>query len=90
MFDMNVTGFVLRTVSITYTTTVGNWAAEIILTTIYLIEETLKDFRSVADKIGCPNNNCNVLLCLPSASVMILPEADHVNTSIWPGVSKIT
>lgn len=24
-----------------------------------------------------------------SASVMMLPDADHVNTSIWPGVSKI-
>ena len=23
------------------------------------------------------------------ASVIIAPDADHVNTSIWPGVSKI-
>ena len=25
----------------------------------------------------------------PNASVMIEPDADHVNTSIWPGVSRI-
>ena len=25
----------------------------------------------------------------PSASVIMAPDADHVNTSIWPGVSKI-
>lgn len=49
MLDMNVTGFTLRMVSITYTTTVGNVDAR--------------------------------------ASVIMLPEADHVNTSIWPGVS---
>jgi len=24
-----------------------------------------------------------------SASVIMAPDADHVNTSIWPGVSKI-
>ena len=24
-----------------------------------------------------------------SASVIIAPDADHVKTSIWPGVSKI-
>ena len=24
-----------------------------------------------------------------NASVMIAPDADHVNTSIWPGVSRI-
>lgn len=46
MFDMKVTGETLRTVSITYTTTVGH-----------------DDAR---------------------ASVIIVPEADHVNTSIWP------
>lgn len=51
IFDINVTGLTLLTVSITYTTTVGNWEAKV--------------------------------------SVIILPEADHVNTSICPGVSKI-
>lgn len=47
---MKVTGLVLLTVSIIYTTTVGNDEA--------------------------------------SASVMMDPDADHVNTSICPGVSK--
>lgn len=33
----------------------------------------------------------NTVACLlTNVSVMILPEADHVKTSIWPGVSKIT
>lgn len=51
MFDMNVTGETLRTVSITYTTTVGRDEA--------------------------------------SASETIVPDADHVNTSIWPEVRKL-
>lgn len=46
ILDINVTGETLRTVSITYTTTVGHDDAK--------------------------------------ASVTIVPEADHVNTSIWP------
>ena len=29
-------------------------------------------------------------MLLTSASVMMFPEADHVNTSIWPGVSITT
>ena len=52
IFDMNVTGFVLLAVSITYTTTVGNDAAKV--------------------------------------SVIIEPDADHVKTSICPGVSITT
>ena len=52
MFDINVTGSLDLTASNTYTTTVGN--------------------------------------CAANASVIILPDADHVKTSIWPGVSKIT
>jgi len=46
MLDMNVTGLELLTVSITYSTTVGNVEAKV--------------------------------------SVIIVPDADHVNTSICP------
>ena len=48
MFDINVTGSLDLTASKTYTTTVGN--------------------------------------CAANASVIILPDADQVKTSIWPGV----
>ena len=51
MFDINVTGLVLLSVSIIYTTIVANDDA--------------------------------------SASVIMAPDADQVNTSIWPGVSNI-
>lgn len=52
MLDMKVTGDTLRTVSITYTTTVDRDDA--------------------------------------SASVTIVPDADQVNTSIWPVNNEIT
>ena len=69
---MKVTGFTLRTMSITYTTTVGKVEA-----CSHVAEELLRSAHKTPRQ-------------LTSVSVMMVPEADQVNTSICPGVSKIT
>lgn len=67
MLDMNVTGLTLRTTSITYTTTVGKVEA--------CSHGNENNNRASADESSC-------MPVLTSVSVMIVPEADHVKTSI--------
>ena len=79
MLDMKVTGLTLLTISITYTTTVGN--VEACKFTLYIVEQIIDTALSHIAFIVEISTVHRVLL-LTNVSVIMAPDADQVKTSI--------